>query len=157
MSSDTNHNLELLASIEENTYLTCDENKINVDKSWMGMVSNSCSDEMYQIIETTLRNTIVYLELNIGNYLSLYDEYVNKINLLKKSLNALEILSENKGYEKLSNIKDNITKELDLIEMKLENIAKENNKRFYHRIYDFVHLTLESIVNGVYYLFRTFV
>ena len=150
MSNDTTHNLELLSSIKEKSYLTTKETRLYVDSSWMGMISNSYSNEMYKIIETTLNNTVVYLELNMNNYNNISEEYLNKINLLKKSLKTIDMLSENKGFEELSNITENTKQQLDKIEIDLDNLIKNQNKRFYHKIVDYFYNGFEVMYITVY-------
>ena len=124
MLNETKHNLNILSNIDGNTYLKVDENKIFVDKSWSSYVRNY-NPEITIIINTTLINTLTYLELNLSRINEIQKEYIEKLSLLKKSLETVNVLSSLKGYESLSKVEENVRNSLKMLETKLEENAKK--------------------------------
>ena len=127
MLNETKHNLNILSNIDGNTYLRADENKIFVDDSWVSYVRNY-NPEITVIIRTTLNNTLTYLELNLARINEIQKEYIERLSLLKKALESVNVLSKIKGYESLSQVEIDIRNSLKILETKLEENAKKESE-----------------------------
>ena len=125
MLNDTKHNLNVLSNIDKNQLLKCKNNKIYLDNSWTGLLYRY-DNNITLIIKTTLLNTLLYLELNIKRINTIQTEYIEKLSLLKKILESLNVLSNIKGYEPLKDLEVEIRNSLKDLETKLEEQKKES-------------------------------
>jgi hypothetical protein len=125
MLSLTMNNLNLLSTIQDkNVNLNIRDNCLFIDNSWSSYLNWRINyDDVISNIQTTLLNTLIYLELNINRIGDLQSEYIEKLALFKKALESILILSKNSNYSKLIEIENNSRNTL----RKLESLVEKHN------------------------------